>query len=563
MARKTAVSTVPQAIRVALYTRVSTDMQASKEEGSLETQEARLRAAVLSRAGEHEVRYVFREEGESGKSLDRPALQKLLAHARRGDIDLILVTRIDRLSRSLLDFYTMHQLFEKHQVQFVSLNETFDTSSAVGRAMLKLVLVFAELEREQTAERTRLAIQARAERGLWNGGPPPLGYNSLRGGHLEVNLEEAEQVRAIFGKYLELRSAHKVAAWLNAQGFRQKLYTSRRRGDTGGKDFNISVVRHILQSRLYLGEIEHKGAIFKGQHQALIDRDLYDRVQGIMTSNTLVPTAAREWAQYDYLLTGLVRCSCGHALTSSSGKGNGGNYYYYRCTGIQKWVEHKCEVRQVRAERVDEAVMSLLRDAAHQPSLIMEAIAEANAMARQTVKPLEERVQTLKRELAEAERRAGEVLSSILSSGVGRTATAKRLLLETELRQDQLRTALGVAEGELLAKSTQQLDLEVVVDVLRTLDESFVTLSLAEKREFLGHIFKGVTVYPNRVEVELYEGRQAIKLLEGAKGRGEEGKKEKSPGRRPVERSTEAPQNPSSQTMVNTVCLDAVNAPPP
>jgi len=233
MARRLPPAPRSDVIRVALYTRVSTEMQANKEEGSLETQEARLRAAVMARAGEHEIRHVFREEGVSGKSLDRPALQRMLDHVRKGDIDLIIVTRLDRLSRSLLDFYEMHRLFETMGVQFVSLNETFDTSSAVGRAMLKLVLVFAELEREQTAERTRLAIQARAERGLWNGGAPPLGYDSLRQGKLDVNPAEADLVKAIFERYLTLRSAHRVATWLNAQGYRQKLYSSRRKGGDG------------------------------------------------------------------------------------------------------------------------------------------------------------------------------------------------------------------------------------------------------------------------------------------------------------------------------------------
>jgi site-specific DNA recombinase len=495
-------------------------MQASKDEGSLDTQEARLRAAIMARSGDYEVRYVFREEGESGKSLDRPALQGMLEHVRRGDIDLVMVTRLDRLSRSLLDFYEVHRLFEKHGVQFVSLNETFDTSSAVGRAMLKLVLVFAELEREQTAERTRLAIQARAERGLWNGGHPPLGYDSAGNGHLKVNPVEAELVRGIFARYLEERSAIKVAKWLNDAGHRQKTYISRRKGERGGNPFTVATVRYLLQNRLYLGEIDHKGQIFEGQHEPIIDRDIFERIQSIMETHTQHPGGPLERAQYDYLLTGLLRCTCGNALTTSSGNGKGGRYHYYRCVGLQKRTDHVCPVKQLRAEVVDDAVLSIVRDAAHDPKLLEVAVEEVNRLAREQVTPLQERVNALKQELADAERMASELLKQILSSGVSGSPTAKKLLADAEARQEQLRATLAEAEGELATQEAEQLDREVMLEALRSFDTAFAELTLPEKRELLQLMLKEVEIHPDHLVVELYEGRRAIKLLEGVK-RGE------------------------------------------
>lgn len=504
---------MPHPLRVALYTRVSTDLQAHKDEGSLDTQEARLRAAVASRAAPSQVVQVFREEGASGKDLDRPQLQRLLEAVRAKELDLVIVTRVDRLSRSLLDFYELHRLFEQHGVQFVSLNESFDTSSAIGRAMLKLVLVFAELEREQTAERTRSAMRARAERGLWNGGHPPLGYESEGNGHLRIHPEEAILVRLIFDKYLELRSTFALSRWLNEQGYRQKRYTSRRHGETGGQPFGPSTVLLMLQNRLYLGEIPYKGQVFSGQHEAIIDPGTFERVARILETNAKNRQGPPLRAQYDYLLTGLLRCACGYALTTSAGTGRGGRYHYYRCVGLIKDPEHICPVKQVRADRVDAVVLSLVRDAAREPRLLAEALAEAERLAEQQVAPLRERVDSLRRELAAAEDTASRVLAQILSTGLGSSPTAKRTLSEAEARADQLRLTLAQAEGELGTRETEQLDHEALVEALRGFDAAFEHLNLAEKRELLGLMVRRVTLHPGQVEVALYEGQRGLRAL--------------------------------------------------
>lgn len=510
------------ALRVALYTRVSTDMQASKDEGSLDTQEARLRAAVLSRNGPAEITQVFREEGASGKNLARPQVQRLLNAVRNREVDLVMVTRVDRLSRSLLDFYELHRLFEENNVQFVSLNESFDTSTAIGRAMLKLVLVFAELEREQTAERTRLAMRARAERGLWNGGHPPLGYDSEGNGHLTLNVVEAGLVKLIFDKYLALRSSTQVARWLNEQGHRQKQYNSRRAGPKGGQEFTVSAIQIMVTNRLYLGEIDHKGEIFAGQHEAIVDRETFERAGAIVEGNAKNRRGPPLRTQYDYLLTGVLRCACGYSLTTSAGNGRGGRYHYYRCVGIQKKPDHACPVKQVRAERADEAVLEIVREAARDPKLLEEAVAEANRLADHSVKPLRERATALKRELNEAEDTAAKVLTQILGAGISSSVTAKKVLADAETRAEQLRGALAAVEGELAVRETEQLDHEVMVQAIRGFDTAFQYLSLAEKREFLHLMVKEVTLHPDRVEVELYDGKQASRFMEAraAGGRG-------------------------------------------
>ena len=517
-------------VRVALYSRVSTDMQAGKDEGSLDTQEARLRAFLLSRPSGHEVSAVFREEGQSGKSLDRPALKKMLDLVEQNELDMVLVTRLDRLSRSLLDFYELYRLFEKHNVRFVSLNETFDTSTPVGRAMLKLVLVFAELEREQTAERTRQAMKARAQRGLWNGGSPPLGFDSQGNGHLEVNQAEAELVRLIFDRYLELRSSPKLARWLGERGHRQKRFVSRRRGPTGGRPFSPASVRLMLRNRIYLGEVKHKGDVYEGQHDAIVDRDVFERVQGVIDGNGKNRRGPPLNAMHDYPLTGLLKCSCGYALTTSAGKGrNGKTYFYYRCVGLQKNVDHACEVRQVRAELLEDAVFSVVREAARDPKLLQDAVDEANRMAREQVDPLVKQVENLRRELAEVEAEGQTLLRQVLTIGVGESELARGMLAEVEARQAKLREALATAEGALAGRQTDQLDLELVSQAIRGFEQAFDHLTAAEKREFLQLLIREVRVQKDRVDVDLYDGSHATRFLAQVSRNGHRVDKPKAP----------------------------------
>ncbi len=419
------------------------------------------------------------------------------------------------VSHSLLEFYTLHRAFEQRSVRFASLNETFDTSSPAGRAMLKLVLVFAELEREQTAERTRVAIRARAARGLWNGGRPPLGYTLEAGGRLRPHPEEAALVQTMFRQYIELRSSVKLAARLSADGYRQKA-----RGALAAQPaFTVNAVQYILQSRVYLGEIHHLGDRFDGQHPPLITLEEFTRVQEILSANAKNRRGPPLRTQYDYLLTGLLRCACGHALTTSAGNGKGGRYHYYRCVAIQKRVGHPCPVRQIRADAADTAVMGAVRRAARDPALLAEAVEEANRLVAAQVGPLHARVEALRREVAAADRTAEETLSRILAAGVGANATARRLLQGCEERQEQLRAALAAAEGELAAREVERLDLEVMVGAIRSFDDAFERLTVAERREVLHLMIRQIVVYPDRLQVELYEGESAVCFLQAIQRR--------------------------------------------
>ena len=266
-------------LRVAGYVRVSSARQAREGE-SLDEQEARLQAACGAR-GWPEAR-IYREAGVSASAKKRPALRRLLRAVRAGDVDVVLVKKVDRLSRSLVDFEKTYAIIEQYGVDLVSLQESFDSTTAIGRAVLRIVLTFAQLEREQVSERTRDVMAHLAQQGRYTGRYVPLGYD-LVGGQLVVNEVESEWVRFAFEVYPQKRSIRKTAAALNASGARTKTRTSGSGREIGGKLFRASSVHHLLHDRTYLGEVQHRGVWFAGVHVALIPERQFRLVQQRLT----------------------------------------------------------------------------------------------------------------------------------------------------------------------------------------------------------------------------------------------------------------------------------------
>jgi site-specific DNA recombinase len=517
--------TGPHSTRVALYARVSTDLQARAEEGSLDTQVARLQREVEireERHGPHQVVAVLREEGASGKNMERPALRRLVRLVESRKVDLVLVTRIDRLSRSLLDFLFLHETFDKRGVRFVSLNEQFDTSTPVGEAMLKLLLVFAELERKQTAERTKTAMHARAERGLWNGGAPILGYDSEGAGKLTVNEAEAAVVRVAFEQMVELRSARKVARWLNEQGHRQKRYVSRRRGDVGEREFSPAVVSKMLQNRHYLGEVANNGQWFPGRHEAIVDTGIFERVQELLEKNRQKGRPSTPASEHFYLLTGKLRCGLceDYALTTSSGRGHKGKRYpYYRCVSFTKKAVSRCDVGLVPAARLEAVVLAVVREAARTPDLVAKAIAETERILREEMTPARDRLSALRGERDAVKVELDRGFSAMTSGDLQEVGYFGQRMKELDQRFGQLEAAIAEEETRLSEAEGRRLDLDLAVQALRGFDTAFEYLTPHERKEFLDLMIDEVVVYPDHIEIALYEGSAASVALEKVDGR--------------------------------------------
>ena len=275
--------------RCALYTRKSSEEGLEQDFNSLDAQRAACAAYVKSQASEGwralDTRYD--DGGFSGGSLERPALKRLLADIAAGKVDVVVVYKIDRLTRALADFVRIVELFDRHAVSFVSVTQAFNTTSSMGRLTLNVLLSFAQFEREVTGERIRDKIAASKARGMWMGGNLPFGYDLPAEGRraLVVNPDEAATLRLIFATYLELGSVSALERWLEEHGITSKQRTTVGGRPIGGRPFNRGALFYLLRNRLYLGMIVHRGKVYPGMHTAIVDPDLFQAVQDRLDAN--------------------------------------------------------------------------------------------------------------------------------------------------------------------------------------------------------------------------------------------------------------------------------------
>jgi site-specific DNA recombinase len=277
-----------KSLRCAIYTRVSTDAGLEQDFNSLDAQREASEAYIKSQTHEgwRLVRTSYDDGGFSGGTLDRPAMQKLLGDIRAGLIDVILVYKVDRLTRSLADFAKLVELFDAHGVSFVSVTQAFNTTSSMGRLTLNVLLSFAQFEREVTGERIRDKIAASKKKGIWMGGSVPLGYR-VENRKLIVDSDEAATVRMIFERYLELGSMPALLAELHDKSVRTRLRQNTS-GPIGGVPYTRGPLGYLLKNRVYLGEIVHKDQCYPGEHVAILDRALFDAVRARMAENNQI-----------------------------------------------------------------------------------------------------------------------------------------------------------------------------------------------------------------------------------------------------------------------------------
>src|SRR6201987_450274 len=279
---------VPKPQRCAIYTRKSSEHNLDLEFNSLDAQREACEAYIKSQAHEgwrlNPDRYD--DGGLSGASLDRPALQQLLADVRAGKITIVVVYKVDRLTRSLADFAKLVELFDEHGVSFVSITQSFNTTSSMGRLTLNVLLSFAQFEREVIGERVRDKIAASKRKRLWVGGPVPLGYRCIDK-KLEIMPEEAEAVRTIFALYLELGSMGALLAELDRRGIRTKVNGRRDGQKPGGIRFGVGPLAHLLKNRFYIGEVHFRAEVYRGEHEPLLSRSLFEAVQEKLATNAV------------------------------------------------------------------------------------------------------------------------------------------------------------------------------------------------------------------------------------------------------------------------------------
>jgi site-specific DNA recombinase len=315
-------------VRCAIYTRVSTEHGLDQEFNSLDAQYDAASAYIKSQAhaGWALIRSRYDDGGYSGGSTDRPDLQRLLDDIRARKIDVIVVYKVDRLTRSLADFAKLVELFDAQGVSFVSVTQQFNTTTSMGRLTLNVLLSFAQFEREVTSERIRDKIAASKRKGLWVGGPLPLGYE-LKDGKIAVVENEAERVRLIYRRYLELSGVNALVRDLRDKDIRTKIRLRATGATHGGIPFERGSLFYLLRNRFYIGEVKYKGEILPGEQPAITDRELFDAVQQKLTDQW----SHRNHAKFksNHLLTGLLFDDAGHRMIPTHATKAGIRYRYY------------------------------------------------------------------------------------------------------------------------------------------------------------------------------------------------------------------------------------------
>ncbi|HEV2464485.1 MAG TPA: recombinase family protein [Acidobacteriaceae bacterium] len=275
-----------RSIRCAIYTRKSSEEGLEQSFNSLDAQREACQAYVLSQRQEgwRALEIHYDDGGYSGGSMERPALKRLLADIDAKRIDTVVVYKVDRLTRSLADFAKIIEVFDARGVSFVSVTQQFNTTSSMGRLTLNVLLSFAQFEREVTGERIRDKIAASKRKGMWMGGRVPLGYE-LKDRRLMIHKQEADQVREIFRLYLEIGCVRKLKAKLDASGIASKVRISRTGRKSGGATYSRGALYKILGNRIYLGEVPHKESSYAGEHQAIINSELWRQVHAKLAEN--------------------------------------------------------------------------------------------------------------------------------------------------------------------------------------------------------------------------------------------------------------------------------------
>jgi site-specific DNA recombinase len=315
-------------VRCAIYTRVSTEHGLDQEFNSLDAQYDAASAYIRSQAhaGWTLIRSRYDDGGYSGGSTDRPDLQRLLDDIRARKIDVIVVYKVDRLTRSLADFAKLVELFDAQGVSFVSVTQQFNTTTSMGRLTLNVLLSFAQFEREVTSERIRDKIAASKRKGLWVGGPLPLGYE-MKDGKIAVVEDEAERVRLIFRRYVELGGVNALVRDLKDRNIRTKTRLRVTGAAHGGIPFGRGSLFYLLRNRFYIGEVNYKGEILPGEQPAILDRELFDAVQQKLTDQWSHRNHAK--TKSNHLLTGLLYDDAGHRMIPTHATKAGIRYRYY------------------------------------------------------------------------------------------------------------------------------------------------------------------------------------------------------------------------------------------
>jgi site-specific DNA recombinase len=368
----------PARLRCAIYTRKSSEEGLEQDFNSLDAQREACEAFIASqkREGWTLVSEMYDDGGFSGATMERPAFKRLLSDVSTGKIDVVVVYKVDRLTRSLSDFAKIVDIFDKHAVSFVSVTQQFNTTSSMGRLTLNILLSFAQFEREVTGERIRDKIAASKKKGMWMGGQPSLGYD-VKDRKLIVNNTEAETVRHIFRRYTELKSVQGLKEDLDGAGIVSKVRVASDGSRYGGRPLSRGALYLMLQNRIYRGEIVHKGKGYPGEHETVVDEALWNTVQAILSENR-VDRANGKTGHQPNLLTGILFDTHGGRMSPTHANKKGTRYRYYISRSLLDGsAKAKAQGQRIPAVALESLVVRRVRGWLGDPAGILHAIRHA------------------------------------------------------------------------------------------------------------------------------------------------------------------------------------------
>ena len=496
--KRTAEDKKISTIRCAIYTRKSTEEGLEQQFNSLDAQRESAEAYIASQ--QHEgwtcVPTRYDDGGFTGGNMERPALKRLLADIEAGKVDCVVVYKVDRLSRSLMDFARMMETFEKNQISFVSVTQQFNTTHSMGRLTLNILLSFAQFEREIISERTRDKIAAARRKGKWVGGRPIIGYDlasNAQGGRVTVNEEEAAQVRQIFELYLRHGSLIPTLREVDRRGWQAKRWTTKKGAVRGGTRFTKESLYRLLTNIAYIGKVRFHDQLYQGEHPAIVSEALWHRVQDALRHNGRNGGTGSGVTRNKYgaLLKGLLHCGpcrCGMMHTYTS-KGNR-RYRYYVCLNAQKRGWENCPTKSIPAAEIERFVVDRIKTIGKDDEVLARTLAQARKQNQDGLDDLQSERRRLERELA---KHGAEVRKLIDQAGApGETPTAARLAdLQERIRAAEQR-ATEVRE-QIITLSAKAVDEDELARALSLFDPIWDSLSPGEQARVLHLLVECVT----------------------------------------------------------------------
>jgi site-specific DNA recombinase len=495
-------------VRSAIYTRKSTDEGLEQEFNSLDAQRESGEAFVASQR--HEGWQCLCEHyddgGYTGGNMDRPALKRLLADIEAGKIDCVVVYKVDRLSRSLLDFARMMETFEKHGVSFVSVTQQFNTATSMGRLILNVLLSFAQFEREMISERVRDKIAATRRKGKWSGGMPLLGY-TVQETKLVVDEVEAQRVRQIFELYLEYQALLPVVTELNRRGWTTKHWTTKKGIHRGGRLFTKNSLYALLTNVTYIGQIRYKDEVHRGEHSPIVPDELFHKAQALLQRNGHTGGRAVR-NKHGALLRGLLRCGpCGCAMSHTyTAKGNR-RYRYYVCGTAQQRGWSECPSPSVPAGEIERFVVEQIKGIGREPAVVAETVRQVRQQTEVGIERLEQERSALQRQLRDdhARLQAAAAMTDHVER-VSRLANVQECVRVAERRLTEIDNELIALRGELVEEAE-------VAKVLAEFDQMWETLVPREQARVLELLVERVEYDGERGSVSLTFHPCGIKSL--------------------------------------------------